>query len=1025
MEPIRALDIREEGASASGILSQPKLAGHVRELSGSGHRYDNTTARDNARVQYGDQYHHYHYSGWTSEPAARGVEAKRLDELLSALAFPQMNFRFAAIADAYQSTCQWLFETPEYTRWRNRSLRQRHHGLLWLKGKPGSGKSTVTKCAVEYAQRTFADERTVYFFFNARGEPSERTVEGMFRSLLHQMVQDIPQLFGGLGSKDLATYSSQAWPSALLSKLFREAVCELSKHGQLACYIDALDEGDEDEVRELIDFLEELLEHAMKNDLSFSVYLASRHYPNISVNHSEALSLDDNEGHHEDISTYVHRKLRCRPASMQADLAAEIMQRSSGVFLWVVLVIRNLNKQSDRGNYHRLRSHLRAMPSGLNALFEQIVSEGDMSEYTLPALQIILFAYRALGPLELYSAILSIVHSTSEHPIVWDQDIVDEEIATDFIVSSSKGLLGVVTEIVFPFSKISRRSVQFIHESVREYLLGSGMKYLDPTQGDKLVGEANLRLARWCQVYLNFGLQRLVIPQLEAFGYCNGETLSSSFPFFSYAWKGILQHSESAACHGILLQDPYEMLLQSHISLFWDVGFGALLRLNFTPTVMQLLVCGRYTNLIMQQIKHCPHHELYTYVNAGCPRDYPNKYAEEGMNRTPLQIAISLEFFDLVELLLSHGADANASYREGNDHPLHLACASSQIADDVKRSEMIKILLRYGAEVDFVDDVRQTILHKEASLGGVKIVQMLLHNGANPNAKSGDQQTPLHKAVNSLNGVGIARSLIQHAVDFDARDIAGDTPLHKAVQLCDVEICKFLLECGADVNIHNRMDETPLHKGARNGNVEICTLLFQHGADVNARDSAGDTPLHKAVQLCDVEICKFLLECGADVNIHNRMDETPLHKGARDRNVEICKLLLEHGADVNARCELGHTLPHQAVRYSVPDDLYLFLQCNVIVDVCDDAAPLRGAIERAEVEVVKALLVDGAEVSSLFTGSEGRASFMDTIRKRSCQQSRLVVRLVTCFRNVPPAARFQARYALNMIIAEEGGREEL
>jgi ankyrin repeat protein len=946
MEPIRALDIREEGASASGILSQPKLAGHVRELSGSGHRYDNTTARDNARVQYGDQYHHYHYSGWTSEPAARGVEAKRLDELLSALAFPQMNFRFAAIADAYQSTCQWLFETPEYTRWRNRSLRQRHHGLLWLKGKPGSGKSTVTKCAVEYAQRTFADERTVYFFFNARGEPSERTVEGMFRSLLHQMVQDIPQLFGGLGSKDLATYSSQAWPSALLSKLFREAVCELSKHGQLACYIDALDEGDEDEVRELI-------------DLSFSVYLASRHYPNISVNHSEALSLDDNEGHHEDISTYVHRKLRCRPASMQADLAAEIMQRSSGVFLWVVLVIRNLNKQSDRGNYHRLRSHLRAMPSGLNALFEQIVSEGDMSEYTLPALQIILFAYRALGPLELYSAILSIVQSTSEHPIVWDQDIVDEEIATDFIVSSSKGLLGVVTEIVFPFSKISRRSVQFIHESVREYLLGSGMKYLDPTQGDKLVGEANLRLARWCQVYLNFGLQRLVIPQLEAFGYCNGETLSSSFPFFSYAWKGILQHSESAACHGILLQDPYEMLLQSHISLFWDVGFGALLRLNFTPTVMQLLVCGRYTNLIMQQIKHCPHHELYTYVNAGCPRDYPNKYAEEGMNRTPLQIAISLEFFDLVELLLSHGADANASYREGNDHPLHLACASSQIADDVKRSEMIKILLRYGAEVDFVDDVRQTILHKEASLGGVKIVQMLLHNGANPNAKSGDQQTPLHKAVNSLNGVGIARSLIQHAVDFDARDIAGDTPLHKAVQLCDVEICK------------------------------------------------------------------FLLECGADVNIHNRMDETPLHKGARDRNVEICKLLLEHGADVNARCELGHTLPHQAVRYSVPDDLYLFLQCNVIVDVCDDAAPLRGAIERAEVEVVKALLVDGAEVSSLFTGSEGRASFMDTIRKRSCQQSRLVVRLVTCFRNVPPAARFQARYALNMIIAEEGGREEL
>jgi ankyrin repeat protein len=988
MESPRALVIRKTEASASEIQSQPKLAGHVAELTGPGHRYNNTTARDNARVQYGDQYHHHHYAGSTSEPVAGSVEAKRLDELLSALAFPQMNFRFAAITDACQSTCQWLFETPEYTTWRDRSLRQRHHGLLWLKAKPGSGKSTVTKCAVEYAQRTFADERTIYFFFNARGDPLEKTVEGMFRSLLHQMVQDIPQLFRGLSSKDLATYSSQAWPSALLSRIFREAVCALSKDGHLSCYIDALDEGDEDEVRELIDFLEELLEYAMNNDLSFSVYLASRHYPNISVYHSEALSLDDHEGHHEDISTYVHRKLRCRPASMQADLAAEIIQRSSGVFLWVVLVIRDLNKQSDRGNYHRLRSNLQAMPSGLSALFEQIVSKGDMSEYTLPALHIVLFAYRALGPLELYSAILSITQSSSEHSVVLDQDIVDEDIATDFIISSSKGLLGVVTEIVFPFSRISRRSVQFIHESVREFLLGSGMKYLDPTQGDNIVGEANSRLAKCCQVYLNFSLRRLAIPQLEAFGYCNGETLSSSFPFFSYAWKGILQHSESAACHGILLHDPYEMLLQSHISFFWDVGFGALLRLDFTPTVLQILVCGRYTNLLMQQLKHCPHHELYNYINAGCPSDYPNKYAEEGMDRTPLQIAISLQFLDVAELLLSHSADANASFREGNDHSLHLACGSSRIVEEVKRLEMIRILLRYGAEVDSVDDMRQTILHKEASLGGVKIVQMLLHNGANPNARSGDQQTPLHRAVNSPNSAEAARSLVQHGADLNAQDIADDTPLHKAAQLCDVEICKFLLESGADVNIRNRIDETPLHK---------------------------------AVQLCDMKICKFLLECGADVNIRNRMDETPLHKAARNRDVGICKLLLEHGADVNARCELGHTLLHQAVRYSVPDDLYLFLQCNVYVDACDDAAPLRGAIERAEVEVVKALLVHGAELSSLFTRIEGKASFMDTIRKRHCQKSRLIVRLVTYFRNVPPAARYEARRALDVIIAEEGG----
>jgi hypothetical protein len=94
-----------------------------------------------------------------------------------------------------------------------------------------------------------------------------------------------------------------------------------------------LDEGEEDEVRKMVEFLEELLEHAMRNDLRFSVYLASRHYPNISVRHSEEVLLDDHAGHHKDISTYVRNRLKCRPASMQTNLATEIMRRSSGVFL--------------------------------------------------------------------------------------------------------------------------------------------------------------------------------------------------------------------------------------------------------------------------------------------------------------------------------------------------------------------------------------------------------------------------------------------------------------------------------------------------------------------------------------------------------------------------------------------------------------------------------------------------------------------------------------------------------------------
>jgi hypothetical protein len=151
MESPRAPDNHEDEALSSDVQSQPKLAGHVGELTGPSHRYNNTTARDNARVQYGDQYHHYHAVP-ARELTAREVEVKQLEELLEALAFPQMSFRFAAIANAYSSTCQWMFGTPQFLRWRDRSLTETHHGLFWLRGKPGSGKSTVTKCAVEYAR---------------------------------------------------------------------------------------------------------------------------------------------------------------------------------------------------------------------------------------------------------------------------------------------------------------------------------------------------------------------------------------------------------------------------------------------------------------------------------------------------------------------------------------------------------------------------------------------------------------------------------------------------------------------------------------------------------------------------------------------------------------------------------------------------------------------------------------------------------------------------------------------------------
>jgi ankyrin repeat protein len=924
MESHRAPGNHEDEALSCEIQSQPKLAGHFRELTGPGHRYENTTARDNARVQYGDQYHHY-YAVPAREFTAREVEAQRLEELLEALAFPQMNFRFVAITNAYSSTCQWLFETPEYTRWRDRSLLQTHHGLLWMKGKPGSGKSTITKCAVDYAEKTFTDEKTIYFFFNARGDPLEKTVEGMLRSLLHQMVRYLPRLFGALEPKEVAAYS-QGWPSKRLSGLFHEAVCELSKDGQLCCYIDGLDEADEDEVREMVDFLDELLEHTMRKGFSFSVYLASRHYPNISVSHSEELLLDDYEGHHRDISSYVLSKLRCKPASVQIDLAAEIMRRSSGIFLWVVMVIRDLNKQSDRGNHHRLRSHLQALPSGLNELFQRLVCGTSMSEYALPALQTVLFAHRALGPLELYFAILTITDTSSKHSIDWDHNTIDEEVATDFITSSSKGLLEVVIEDEGPAYRIRRRSVQFIHESVREYLLSCGMKHLDPSLGENLVGQGNSRLARCCRVYLDLGLQYVVIPQLKTSRFCRGDTLLASFPFFSYAWDGVLLHSEAAAYHGITIQDPFKMLLQWHLQLCWERkhwgrSWDRLCLLKSTPTVLHVFAHAQCTSLILQELKRCPRHHLRNYINADCPGGYPGMHVRDRMNRTALQIAIVKQFPEIVELLLDYGADVNVSHRKGDDHPLHIVTSDQRL----RQHGTLEMLLGHGAEPNVKNDSGQTALHNEAESGSIEVVRLLLEYGADPNARDHFHRTPLHMAVFHFDeSFALVRTLLRHGADLHTRDVFGGTAIQKAV---------------------------------RRENADVCKLLLEHGAEVNTRNPRGETLLHQAARGC--------------------------------RGSDISYLLLQSNADVDARDRDKHT-------------------------------PLRFAIEQNNIEIVEALLIHGAEVSSLYTRVRGSGCFMESLSHYTPGfKTRVILRLVAYCKDISLAARFQVRFALKRITADE------
>ncbi|KAL5330231.1 hypothetical protein ACEPPN_003756 [Leptodophora sp. 'Broadleaf-Isolate-01'] len=114
--------------------------------------------------------------------------------------------RFEALADAHKQTLGWIFESPcvdhsvqwsDFVHW----LRE-GDGIYWIYGKAGSGKSTLMKYIIEHKRtndhlKFWANSTPLHqgaFFFWWAGTRIQRSQEGLLRSLLHDVLVNVPKL---------------------------------------------------------------------------------------------------------------------------------------------------------------------------------------------------------------------------------------------------------------------------------------------------------------------------------------------------------------------------------------------------------------------------------------------------------------------------------------------------------------------------------------------------------------------------------------------------------------------------------------------------------------------------------------------------------------------------------------------------------------------------------------------------------------------------------------------------------------
>jgi ankyrin repeat protein len=285
---------------------------------------------------------------------------------------------------------------------------------------------------------------------------------------------------------------------------------------------------------------------------------------------------------------------------------------------------------------------------------------------------------------------------------------------------------------------------------------------------------------------------------------------------------------------------------------------------------------------VYQIAKETSHGAIQLLIERGADldkRDFPD-------NAAPLHFAVAHADLDAIRLLVEAGADIEG---HGDDHAVGVlgwATCFHQVRHDVAA-----YLLEHGATLnvwtaialdrpDALRDMiakdptllaarmsrnqhRRTPLHHAAFKNRLRMVQLLLELGADPNAADAPGATALTTAAQERADPAVVSALAAAGAKLDllgaitmgrfdeAEAMLRDDPsrigpdgadtiaLHLAVGKNDLAALRWLLAHGVAVNAKRMMwdcNHTALHVSVERGAVDIMHLLLQAGADPNIRD---------------------------------------------------------------------------------------------------------------------------------------------------------------------------------------------
>jgi ankyrin repeat protein len=932
-------------------------------------------------------------------------KVERMRFLWNSLKFDQTDYRKMDIKAAHTKTCEWFFQSRCYLDWIDVAKLNQHTGLFWIKGKPGAGKSTLMKFTLGQAESVINADAIISFFFHAGGVDLQKSTVGMYRSLLWQILAKLPMLRSCFEDAGFVKHEDSGnsdpitpqWSLEILQDLFEKAVLAVNipRPVSLVCFIDALDECEESQIRDMLSFFESLAGKTLSSPNTLHICLSSRHYPNITINRGLDLILERQAGHSQDMTHYLNNKLKIGHSRLAEEIRQQVQKRASGVFMWVVLVVDTLNKEYDGGRIHALRNRLMNIPGDLHELFRDMLTrDGRHRNELLLCIQWVLFSRRPLTPRELYFAILSGLGSD----IIADLIAEDIEITTEdmqrFILDCSKGLVEIVSS--------ESSTVQFIHESVRDFLLTKiGLPELWTHLGTDFPGISHDTLKQCCVKYMNIAISSVQGAPFPI----DSQSATRCFPFLQYAVRNVLRHSDLAQERHIKQLDFIEkfdwpnwlelldLFLEqncyrhtpnvSPAYIFAEFDLPNLIEIYPSCSSYFELEDGHYGSPLFASIITGSYRALCKFLeldvlrqpNVPLLRRLLNEFCSSKIKRHGPSCRVSRRFSfqkgsEALNLILSVRDGGLVPFFLAAGKDMRLLCENwssiilAAISDHDERFALH--LLEAGMNLK-VEDTGAVVLYEASSRGWREVVKEILSVGDvavkidNPQGMN-----PLCIAVQRDYKEITELLLDSGQVQVNSEDGKGRTPLAIACHAGNVQFAKLLLATGkAAVNSTDKFGQSPLTYAASRGYYDIVVLLLQtNDIDVNSRDNSHRTPLSYAAEHGHEEIVALLLaNPTVDLNSKDRSSWSPLLYAACRGCERVVKLfLLQDKINVNLRCRTGSTALILAAREGHVAIVRLLLgrdNVDVTATFGGGISALSLARNKGHEEVAKLLLASG------------------------------------------------------------------